>query len=42
MNYEVFELHEVGSAGSTILDKPCCDFDEVMEPTGLSAEAIDE
>lgn len=42
MNYEVFELLEVGSAGATILDKPNTDIDEIMEPEGVPAEALNE
>lgn len=42
MNYEVFELVEVGSAGDTILDKRTTNLDEAMEPFGLEPEALDE
>jgi len=41
-NYEVFDLLEVGSASVTILDKPCCELDELAEPIGISAEGLDE
>ena len=42
MNYELFELLEVGSAGATILDKPNTQLDEIMEPQGVPAEALDD
>ena len=42
MNYEVFELLEVGSAGATILEKLNTDVDEIMEPEGIPADALDE
>jgi hypothetical protein len=42
MNYEVFELLEVGSAGATILDKRTTNLDEWMEPFGVDAEALNE
>ena len=42
MNYEVFELLEVGSAGATILEKGSIEFDEIMEPLRLDAEVLDE
>jgi hypothetical protein len=42
MNYEVFELLEVGSAGATILDKDAPLLDEIMEPIGFEAEALNE
>ena len=42
MKYEVFELLEVGDAGATILEKCIADLDEIGEPMGLSAEALDE
>ncbi len=41
MNYEMFELLEVGSAGATILDKYLVDLDEFGEPMGCS-DALDE
>jgi len=41
-NYEVFDLLEVGSAGATILEKGSVDIDEIIEPQGLGAEALDE
>jgi hypothetical protein len=42
MNYEVFELLEVGTAGATILDKREPFLDEIMEPSGLEIGAVDE
>jgi hypothetical protein len=42
MNYELFELHEVGSAGATILDKCNPDLDEIGEPLGPCDAALDE
>ena len=42
MNYEVVDLFEVGSAGSSILDKIGADLDEQSEPFGVPAEALDE
>ncbi|HZI48340.1 MAG TPA: hypothetical protein VFD75_11135 [Pyrinomonadaceae bacterium] len=42
MNYEVFELLEVGNAGATILEKGNVDFDEIMEPQGVHPEALDD
>jgi len=41
-NYEVVDLFEVGSAGSTIMEKGPTDFDELVEPSALPAEALDE
>jgi len=41
-NYEVVDLFEVGNAGSTIMDKGTTDFDEVADPSGLPAEALEE
>ena len=41
MNYEVFELLEVGSADATIRDKDS-DIDELMEPLGVLPETLDE
>jgi len=42
MNYEVFELLEVGNAGATILDKGSIEFDEIMEPSRLEGEVLDD
>ena len=42
MNYELVDLFEVGSAGSTILEKGPTGFDEIMEPFGVSPEALEE
>lgn len=42
MNYEVLDLFEVGSAGSTILEKGSIEVDELMEPLGVGAEALEE
>jgi hypothetical protein len=42
MKYETFELFEMGNAGSTILEKGSTEFDELMEPSGESAEALEE
>jgi hypothetical protein len=42
MNYEVLDLLEVGSAGSTIREKGVSEFDEHMDPGGFAAEALEE
>jgi hypothetical protein len=42
MNYEVFELLEVGAAGATILDKDFPFLDELMEPSGREIGAVEE
>jgi len=41
-NYEVSDLFEVGSAGSTIQEKGATDFDELIEPQGVPAEALED
>ena len=41
MNYEVLDLLEVGSAGSTIREKGLSEFDENMDPGGFEAEALE-
>ena len=41
MDYEVLDLLEVGSAGSTIREKGFTDFDEHMDPGGLDGEALE-
>lgn len=41
-NYEVADLFEVGTAGSTIMEKLITDSDEFGEPIGVPAEALDE
>jgi len=41
-NYEVFDLLEVGSAGTTILEKCVADLDELAEPVGMGAEGLNE
>lgn len=42
MNYEVLDLFEVGSAGLTILEKGIPALDEIMEPMGVQADALEE
>lgn len=42
MNYEVYELLEVGNAGATILEKGVITYDEIMEPWGIDADVLDE
>lgn len=42
MNYEVLDLLEVGSAGSTIQEKLGPEFDEVMDVPGPYVDAVDE
>ena len=41
-NYEVVDLFEVGNAGTTIMEKGATEFDELVEPSGVPAEALDE
>jgi hypothetical protein len=41
-SYEVVDLFEVGNAGATIMDKGTADVDEVSEPLGFPADALDE
>jgi len=41
-NYEVLDLFEVGSAGSTVQEKGATDYDELMEPQGVHAEALED
>lgn len=41
-SYEVVDLFEVGNAGSTIMEKGSFEFDELVEPQGVQAEALDE
>jgi hypothetical protein len=41
-NYELFDLLEVGSAGTIILEKCVTDLDELAEPLGMGAEGLDE
>lgn len=41
-NYEVVDLFEVGNAGSTIMEKGNFQLDELVEPQGVSSEALDE
>ena len=41
MDYEVLDILEVGSAGSTIREKGLTDYDEHMDPLGWDAEALD-
>lgn len=42
MNYEVVDLFEVGSAGSTILEKATSRFDEIGDPLGVPQDALEE
>jgi hypothetical protein len=40
-NYEVVDLFEVGNAGSTILEKESADVDEIGDPLGVPADALE-
>lgn len=40
--YEVFDLLEIGSAGTTILEKCVTDLDELGEPVGMGVEGLNE
>ena len=42
MNYEIFDLLEFGNASALIQEKCIIDLDELAEPLGISAEALDE
>lgn len=42
MDYEVLDLLEVGSAGSTIREKGVTDYDEHMDPGGWEGDALEE